>query len=348
MDVAQFIEEAVSIAEAMGIPAIVGAAAPVVIAKIASRGGTEIGDGAREALKGAKGRDWLFVGCYESNRALVRDKALQKIVLLRETCADKRRGTGQSHETERVRGNDNDVSEAPIIGDEYGGTVPFADMKGRRRSLLILLGAILLCVLISLPIVIPALPLLRQWQTLVERLSSVVVALSEHSDLWPTCFVAVILLVASVMVRLGTDSERKYLNGKMHSTLPVVTFATLMLSFLLGAALSIDIEMRKSNVDVLGGWILVLAVLVLITAVPLVVYAVVARGVAEEYAIRESCPERFFEGPLDPNSLADVYRTMTWFRGVMTASQFLYMETALMVGWSFTSVALAAPAVTSI
>lgn len=341
MDTTQMVVDvlpvAASIMEAIGFPAIAAA----VAAKILSRGETKVCEEVLADLNDAE-KGWSFVKHYESNRAMLRDGALKKIVLLRDSCAGGVQGSEDSSK-EGLKSGGDDGSTGTTAGGSRGGKAhPVHTGKDHKRIF------VAICVLFALLLVAFVAPLSIQiWKIIfgdiaTEGWLSIFKCMVEHPELWLIGIVSIALLVVSLAIKCKTSEERKYLNGKMNSLLPLLTTAILVLAFGIGAFLPLGPVAAKGSLPVLGRWYVVPLLLTLVTAALILVYTVVVRNVSEEYAIRETCSEKFFTGLLDRDALKSVYISIDWFKGLMTASEIVFMETALMAGWSVMSIVLVA------
>lgn len=339
MDTTQIVTDVLpavtSIMEAIGFPAIVAA----VAAKILSRGETKVSEEVLADLNDA-GKGWSFVRHYESNRAMLRDRALKRIVLLRDSCAGGLRGSEDSSKEGSKRGGDGGIAGTTAGGSGGDKARPAHMGKTHKRifvAICILFAFLLVALVASLSMQI--------WKILfgdiaTEGWLSVFKCTVEHPELWLIGIVSIALLVVSLTIKCVTSGERKYLNEKMHSLLPVLTAVILVLAFVIGAFLPLGPVVAKDSVPALGWWYIVPLSLALVTLALVLVYTVVVRNVSEEYAIRETCREKFFTGLLDRDALISVYISIERFKGLMTASEIVFMETALMAGWSVMSIVL--------
>lgn len=346
MDTAQIVADLLpaiaSILEAIGFPAIIAAAA-----KILSRGRPKVSEEVLARLKDA-GEGWSFVGYYESNHAMLRDGALKGIVLLRDSCVgDVRDSKGSSGVGLKKDGLDSNAGAvAGKAGD--GEARPARLGKNHKRAV----GAI--CILVMVLLGLLSAPLLLQlWIMLFGQISTegwwpIFKCVFDHPESCSIALVSVLLFAASMAVVLLTNKERKYLNVKMHSLLPALTGAIVVLAFCLGVSLFLESKVIEGSVTAPGWWHIVPPSFALVTAALVLVYTVVVRNVSEEYAIRETYPEDFFMRPLDRDMLVSIYGSISRFKGLMVTSEIVFMEAALMAGWSIMSIALvfaaAAPA----
>lgn len=338
MDTAQMVDvlpAAASIMEAIGFPAIVAA----VAAKVLSLGEAKVSKEVLADLNDAE-EGWSFVKHYESNRAMLRDGALKKIVLLRESCAGGVQGSEDSSKEELKRGGD-DGSTGTTAGRSGGGKAqPVHKEKAHKRIF------VAICILFAFLLVAFVTSLSMQiWKILFGEIAtegwlSIFKCMVEHPELWLIGIVLIALLVVSLAIKCVTSGERKYLNEKMHSLLPVLTAVILVLAFVIGAFLPLGPVVAKDSVPALGWWYIAPLSLALVTLALVLVYTVVVRNVSEEYAIRETCREKFFAGLLDRDALTSIYISIDRFKGLMTASEIVFMETALMAGWLVMSIVL--------
>ena len=128
----------------------------------------------------------------------------------------------------------------------------------------------------------------------------------------------------------------------MCSLLPVLTGVIVVLAFCLGVSLSLEFKVIEGSVTAPDWWHIVPPSFLVVAAALILAYAVVVRNVSEEYAIRETCSEKFFMGPLDRGALTSIYGSIYQFKSLMNAGEIVFAVTALMAGWSVMSIALVA------
>lgn len=324
------------IIQALGLPSIIAA----IAANITSRRKSKVNEKVLEDLMAASG-GWSFVKNYELNRAVVRDRELKRIVLLRDSCVGEARDADNS--SKKGQNKDDGGSKAGANAKEDGGgrTQP-AHMGGGHKLAYFAacVISIILLALLSVPLLLQLLAMLPG-QISVEGLIQIINCVLSHSELWPIGGVSVVLLPTSVLVVFLTKKQRKYLNTKMHSLLPVLTGVIVVLAFCLGVSLLLESKVVEGSVTAPDWWHVVPPLFLLVTVALVLAYTVVVWNVSEEYAIRETCREKFFTGLLDRDELKSFFDSIDWFKGLMTTSEILFMETALMAGWLIMSIILA-------
>ncbi|MBM6816655.1 hypothetical protein H6A23_05685 [Olsenella uli] len=336
--VADLLPAIASILEAIGFPAIIVAAA-----RLLSRGRPKVSEEVLADLKDA-GEGWSFVGYYESNHAMLRDGALKRIVLLRDSCVGAARSSKGFSGTE-LKKDDLGGNTGAVAGKAGDGEARPARL-GKNHKMAVAASCILAIVLLALLSV----PLLLQlWIMFFGQISTegwppiikcVFDFVFDYPESCSTALVSVLLFAASMAVVLLTNKERKYLNVKMHSLLPALTGAIVVLAFCLGVSLFLESKVIEGSVTAPGWWHIVPPSFALVTAALVLVYTVVVRNVSEEYAIRETYPEDFFMRPLDRDMLVSIYGSISRFKGFMVTGEIVFMEAALMAGWSIMSIAL--------
>lgn len=325
------------IIQALGLPSIIAA----IAASITSRRKSKVNEKVLEDLMAANA-DWSFVKIYELNRGLVRDKELKRIVLLRDSCVGETRDADYS--SKKGQNKDHGGNKAGATAKEDGGgRTPSTHMGGGHKLAYYVACAIaiILLALLSAPLLLQLLAMLSG-QISAEGWSQIINYVCSHSELWSIGAVSVVLLATSILVVFKTNKERKYLNSKMRSSLPVLTGAIVMLAFCLGVSLLLESKVIEGSVTAPDWWHVVPPFFALVTVALVLAYTVVVWNVSEEYSIRETCREKFFTDLLGWDELKSFFTSIDWFKGLMTVSEIVFMETALMAGWIIMSIVLAA------
>lgn len=333
-EILDVMKEITPIIQALGLPSIIAA----IAANITSRRKSKVNEKVLEDLMAANA-GWSFVKNYEFNRALLRDKELKRIVLLRDFCVGGTQGAVIS--SEKGLKKDGGGGKAGAAAKEGGGDkaqyVHTGD--GNMLASLVAFGAVVI------PLALLCAPLLLQLGAMLSGQRPTegwIQFVLSHPELWSIGAISVALLLTSILIKFMTNKERKYLNSKMCSLLPVLTGVIVVLAFCLGVSLSLEFKVIEGSVTAPDWWHIVPPSFLVVAAALILAYAVVVRNVSEEYAIRETCSEKFFMGPLDRSALTSIYGSIYQFKSLMNAGEIVFAVTALMAGWSVMSIALVA------